>query len=161
MNITDIKNTISTYFLEHGIQSHRLPQVYILYKSLQTMGHSPKLIMGHLINHDMLVYHIHYWVELDGQTHDIVSETYMRIQGQQQQDRGQQGQQQQQQQQQLVRQLSFDIIDTYVNMYCAGFEQKQSAKYSACLNGRFLDDLKSTCVPIVYSKIKTLYEKIC
>ena len=158
MNITDIKNTISTYFLEHDIQSHRLPQAYILYKSLQTMGHSSKLIMGHLINHDMLVYHIHYWVELDGQTHDIVSETYMRIQGQQQQDRGQQ---QGQQQQQLVRQLSFDIIDTYVNMYCAGFEQKQSAKYSACLNGRFLDDLKSTCVPIVYSKIKALYEKIC
>jgi hypothetical protein len=156
MNIYDhLKNTISTYFLEHGIQSHRLPQAYILYKSLQKLGHSPKLIMGHLLNHDMLVYHLHYWVELDGQTHDIVSETYVRQC--QHQDGGQQGQQGQQ----LVRQLSFDIIDTYVNMYCMGFEQKQSAKYSACLNGRFLDDLKSTCVPIMYSKIKALYEKIC
>ena len=105
MNVEAIKGEISSYFFNHNMLSQRLPQVYILYKSLQKNGEHPEIVMGYLVNHTLSLYYIHYWIELDGIIHDIISESYNKITYTLHPDA------------ELIRRLSIEILDTYINMY--------------------------------------------
>ena len=147
-SVEPIKHEISSYFLNHNILSQRLPQVFILYKSLQQNGEQPKIVMGYLVNHVLSLYYIHFWIELDGKIHDIISESYNKITHTLYPDA------------ELIRRLSIEILDTYLNMDSFLTEKKREISFNACMNDRFLEDLNETTSPIIYRKIQTLYNKL-
>ena len=147
-DIEEIKTIISTYFCNNNMLSQRLPQVYILYKALQKIGEEPTLVMGHLVNHTLSLYYIHFWVENKNQQHDIVSETYNKlvytlspyvV---------------------LIKQLPVIVLETYLNMDCITIEKKREKSFNACLAGLFLEDLQLTTTPLIYSKISKLYNRL-
>lgn len=148
-NVEAIKHEISSYFFNHNMLSQRLPQVYILYKSLQKNGEHPEIVMGYLVNHVLSLYYIHYWIELDGKIHDIISESYnktahtLRPYAE------------------LIRQLSIKILDTYINMDSIFLEKKRISSFRACLCGQFFKDLYETnTTPEMHHKITMLYDKL-
>jgi hypothetical protein len=145
MEVAEIKHCITTYFRSNNLLSQRLPQAYILYRSLQTSGKEPTLFMGYLVNHDLLLYYIHYWVELDGVVHDIIGESYnMRLT----------------KEVDLRLNLSIHILDTYINMDSAAIEQKRSTSYHSCMRGMFFEWLSASVNPDVYEKIMAIYNKL-
>jgi hypothetical protein len=148
MNVETIKHEISSYFSNHNMLSQRLPQVYILYKSLQKNGNQPEIVMGYLVNHTLSLFYIHYWVELNGKIHDIISESYNKTTHTLHPEA------------ELIRQLSIEILDTYLNMDSILLEKKRISSFRACLCGLFLENLNETTNPIIYRKIKTLYDKL-
>ena len=148
MNVEAIKGEISSYFFNHNMLSQRLSQVYILYKSLQKNGEHPEIVMGYLVNHTLSLYYIHYWVELDGNIHDIISESYNKITHTLHPDA------------ELIRRLTIEILDTYINMDSFLLEKKRSSSFNACMNERFLEDLNETTTPVIYYQIQSLYNKL-
>jgi hypothetical protein len=147
-SVEKIKNDISSYFFNHNMLSQRLPQVYILYKSLQYNGEQPEIVMGYLVNHKLSLYYIHYWVELDGNIHDIISESYNKIIYTLHPDA------------ELIRRLSIEMLDTYLNMDSFHIEQKRTSSFSACMNGMFFEDLNKTTTSIIYNQIQLLYNNL-
>jgi len=147
-NVETIKREISSYFFNHNMLSQRLPQVYILYKSLQKIGEHPKIVMGYLVNHNLSLYYIHYWVELDGNIHDIISESYNKITHTLHPEA------------ELIRRLSIEMLDTYINMDSILLEKKRTSSFNACLNGLFLEDLNETTTSHIHHKITILYDKL-
>jgi hypothetical protein len=122
--------------------------VYILHKSLQKNGEHPEIVMGYLVNHVLSLYYIHYWVELDGKIHDIISETYNKITHTLNPEA------------ELIRRLTIEILDTYINMDSFILEKKRVSSFRACLNGLFLEDLKETTTSSIHHKIIVLYDKL-
>jgi len=143
-----IKHEISSYFFNHNILSQRLPQVYILYKTLQKNGEHPEIVMGYLVNHKLSLYYIHFWIELDGKMHDIISETYNKITHTLHPEA------------ELIRQLTIEILDTYINMDSILLEKLRITSFRACLCGQFLENLSETTTSEVYYKIQTIYDKL-
>ena len=146
--IEEIKTIISTYFCDNNMLSQRLPQVYVLYKALQKIGEEPTIIMGHLVNHTLSLYYIHFWVENKNQQHDIVSETYNKIAYTLSPNV------------ELIKQLPMDVLETYLNMDCLTIEKKREKSYNACLDGLFLEDLQQITTTNIYSKIAELYNQL-
>lgn len=145
MDVYEIKHCITTYFRSNNLLSQRLPQAYILYNSLQKDGKNPTLFMGYLVNHDLLLYYIHYWVELDGVVHDIIGESYnMRLT----------------KEVDLRLELSIHILDNYINMDSPAIENKREASYKACMRGMFFEWLSASVNPDVYEKIMGIYNKL-
>ena len=140
--VDEIKHHITSYFRSNNLLSQRLPQAYILYKSLQTIGKQPTLCMGYLINHHILLYYIHYWIELDGQVHDIIGESYNT---------------QLTSEVELRMNLTIDIIDNYINMDSIAVEKKRHGGYNACMRGMFFESLSATVDPEIYDKIMRIY----
>ena len=126
MDVNEIKHCITAYFRGNNLLSHRLPQAYILYKSLKTIGKEPTLHMGYLVNHELLLYYIHYWVELDGEIHDIIGESY-NIQLTKEVE--------------LRINLSIHLIDNYINMDSVAVETSRISSYDACMAGMFVENL--------------------
>jgi hypothetical protein len=144
-NVEEIKHCITYYFRSNNLLSHRLPQAYILYKSLQNIGKSPTLFMGYLVNHDLMLYYIHYWVELDEEVHDIIGESYNV---------------QLTKEVELRLDLSIQILDTYLNMDSVATEQKRTASYNASMQGMFFESLSAIVSPDIYDKIMVIYNKL-
>ena len=148
MNLETIKQEISSYFFNHNMLSNRLPQVYILYKALQKIGEAPELVMGYLVNHTLSLYYIHFWVELKGEVQDIISESYNKTTHLLSSEVV------------LMRDLSIQILDTYINMDSFPIEKKRGDSFHACMNGLFFEDLYKTTTPIIHDKIVILYNKL-
>lgn len=148
MNVHEIKHSISTYFAGNNLLSHRLSQVYILYRSLQKNGEQPELTMGHLVNHTLSLYYIHYWIVLDGVIHDIIGESYNKVAYTLNKEV------------ELVTRLSIHVLDTYINMDSLFLEEKRISSFRECINGRFADNLITTTNTSVYDKIMTLYNNL-
>ena len=144
-NVEEIKHCITNYFRSNNLLSQRLSQAYILYRSLQNIGKEPTLFMGYLVNHDLLLYYIHYWVELDGEAHDIIGESYNV---------------QLTKEVELRLDLSIHILDTYINMDSVATEQKRAASYHASMRGMFFENLSATVSPDIYEKIMVIYNKL-
>ena len=147
-SVEKIKHDISSYFFNHNMLSQRLPQVYILYKSLQHNGEQPAIVMGYLVNHKLSLYYIHYWVELDGNIHDIISESYNKITYTLHPEA------------ELIRCLPIEMLDTYINMDSIILEKKRASSFSACMNGMFFENLNETTTPVIYYKIQSLYNNL-
>jgi hypothetical protein len=148
MDVQEIKHSISTYFAGHNMLSQRLSQVYILYRSLQKNGEHPELIMGHLVNHTLSLYYIHYWVVLDGNIHDIIGESYNKVAHTLNKEV------------ELVTRLSIHVLDAYINMDSLFLEEKRMSGFRDCVNGKFADNLIKTTTTSVYDKIMTLYNNL-
>ena len=145
LNVKEIKHCITEYFRSNNLLSQRLPQAYILYKSLQHIGKEPTLFMGYLVNHELMLYYIHYWVELDGEVHDIIGESYNV---------------QLTKEVELRLKLSIHILDTYINMDSVATEQKRASSYHASMRGMFFESLNAMVTPDIYEKIMVIYNKL-
>ena len=148
MNVDEIKSIISTYFNGNNMLSQRLPQVYILYKALQKIGENPKLVMGHLVNHNLSLYYIHFWVEHNNQLHDIISESYNKLVYTLSE------------KVELITQLPIEVLESYLNMDSITTEKKRDASFNACLNDVFFEDLRLSTSSDVYLKIQKLYNQL-
>lgn len=143
--MNEIKHCITSYFRSNNLLSQRLPQAYILYKSLQNAGKQPILHMGYLVNHQLLLYYIHYWIELDGEIHDIIGESYNTPLTKEVE---------------LKLKLSIHILDTYINMDSSVVENKRISSYDACMRGMFFECLNAMVTPEIYEKIMVIYNKL-
>lgn len=148
MNTDEIKHIISTYFRGNNLLSQRLPQVYILYKSLKKIGEHPKIFMGYLVNHTLMLYYIHYWIELDGEIHDIIGESYNKIAHALSHTA------------ELKQELPINILDTYINMDSIPIEKKRMESYQSCINGTFFEHMASISTPEICEKITTIYNTL-
>lgn len=146
MDIDRIKNAITSYFRNNQLLSQRLPQAYILYHALKKNGKHPKLIMGYLVNHHLMVYYLHYWVELDGDVHDIIGESYNKVAYKLSSEV------------EVREKLSIHMLDNYINMDSSALENKRIKSFTACTNGLFFEDLHATASTETYKKIRAIYD---
>ena len=147
------KMAISHYFKSFQIKSSCLAQSYILYQFLINKGKNPKIIMGYIVNHPMRLYYGHFWVECDGEIHDIATDTYLL-------DFDESQHEEIKQMRRLYKCLPGRHVRGYKNIDSIEFERKRDQSYEKCLSGNFLDDVKNTAPTEIYNIIAIAHEKL-
>lgn len=147
------KQMISQFFHAFNIKSSCLAQSYILYKFLIFKGKVPKLIMGYIVNHPLRIYYGHFWVECDGETHDIATETYLLDYPESQHKEIKEGRR-------IYKIVPRKVLRHYKNIDSDGFEEKRKQSYDLCMNDQFLDDVRNNATPEMYKLIAIAYDKL-